>query len=223
VNISPFAATLETALQLTGGVTVGNTISLQGSNSQGSGGVNFGGQLQSVSGTNTTSGSLLLSFDAVIGADAGSTLNVNGGIYNPTTTARALSVVGAGTININSALASATATPNQFSGISKYGPGTTNLTVAQTLASGLNIYGGTFALNGAGRISSGSSGIGVQLGSTLRVDDSGGAVANRLGGTPVILVGGTMEYIVNGTAASTETAGYCVFPVISTNFPNSAV
>ena len=209
VNISPNSSADGSALQLAGSVTVANTISLQGVGGSLSGGINFGGQLQSVSGVNTTAGTILLSYDAVIGSEAGSTLNVNGGVYNPTPSARTLSLVGSGTININSALTAATATPNQFYYLNKYGTGTANITTAQpTIATGqINVNGGTLALVGAGTLAGGTATAYVNPGGNLLVNDSGTAIANRLGGRPIYLNHATFGYVVNGGTASSESLG----------------
>ena len=94
-SISPAASATGAALQLSGGLTFTTPINLQGVGNVLLGGINFGGQLQSVSGSNTVSGPITMNFDAAIGADAGSTLFITGGINNATTTARTLAFTGA--------------------------------------------------------------------------------------------------------------------------------
>ncbi|NCW28694.1 MAG: hypothetical protein EBV83_10485, partial [Verrucomicrobia bacterium] len=173
------------------------------------GGINFGGQIQSVSGVNMTSGTLLVSNDVALGADAGSTLNVNGGIYNPTNTPRSLTLTGGGVVNINSAITAATGTLNQVYSLNKYGTGTTNITTAQPaiFTSGINVNGGTLALLGAGTLSGGTITAYVKAGGKLLVNDSGTAIANRLGGRRINLDHGIFQYVVNGGTASSESLG----------------
>jgi autotransporter-associated beta strand protein len=198
------------ALQLVGGFTLPNAIVLNTSNATNiaTGGINFGGQLESVSGTNTVTGVLTLNADASIGADAGSILNNNtGGINNPTTTARALVFTGAGTINLNANITSATATANQYFSLVKFGTGTLNITTAESIipTSNFTVWGGILDLTGT-IVGGNTIAATVQGGSLLKLDDSGTATPNRLGGRPLTLVNGTFEYTAN-SAGSSETLG----------------
>lgn len=211
VSISPGAANPGAALQLDN-VSIANIINLQGTNNLFFGGINFGGQLQSVAGTNTTTGQLQLNFDASIGADAGSVLNINGGIHNPTTTGRAFGFTGAGTINVNSDITAATATANQYFGMRKFGSGTLNFTVPVSIvptdtASGLQFFGGTTNLSGNATM---TGGVGVPLqiqpGATFAVTDSGTPITSRLGARQISVNGGTFSYTGN-SANSTDTFG----------------
>ncbi len=83
-------------------------------------GINTGGALENVAGTNTESGAITLSNAAAIGADAGSTLNLTGGISG----AQALTFSGGGAINIQTVQLGAVAS------ITKIGAGVTSLQVA---------------------------------------------------------------------------------------------
>jgi autotransporter-associated beta strand protein len=94
ISVSPAASATGAALQLSGGLTFANPINLQGVNNVLFGGINFGGQVQSVSGSNTVSGPITMNFDAAMGADSGATLNITGGINNATTTGRTLAFTG---------------------------------------------------------------------------------------------------------------------------------
>src|SRR6185436_11278904 len=117
------------ALQLAGGVTVNNPINLNTSTTTNvvNGGINFGGQLDNFSGTNTYAGAITTSTDAAIGAQAGSTLNITGGISMATTTIRALYFNAVGDINISgTALTGGAATG--WHRIEKMGAGTLSIT-----------------------------------------------------------------------------------------------
>jgi autotransporter-associated beta strand protein len=214
ISISPGAAAPGAALQLNG-VSIGNTVNLQGTNNVAFGGINFGGQLQAVgSGTSTTTGQLQVLFDAAIGADNGATLNINGGIHNTTTSGRALifNAQGNGIINVNSNITSATTTANQYFAVRKYGAGTLNFTTASSViptdaATGLQIFQGTLALSDSGTLTGGNT-IAIQVlpGATLTIDNTAAAIANRLGARPITLAGGNLNLIGNA-AATNETFG----------------
>ena len=213
VTISPSVAVVGAALQLAGNISFPNNINLQGNNNQISGGLNFGGQLQNVSGTNTTTGSILLNFDALIGADAGSTLNIAGGVNNPTATVRALALTASGTINLNSSLTAATATANQYFALQKYGAGTLNISTAQPLlfttgsTQNLTFADGTTNFLGAGSlVGTPTIAATVSPGAKLVLDNSTQVVANRLGGRGLAILNGTFDYI-GGSTASAETLG----------------
>lgn len=217
ITISPSTSAVGAALQLSGGVSVGNVINLQGNNNQALGGINGGGQLESVSGVNTVTGQILMTFDSLIGADAGATLNINGGINNNTTSARALSfnvggdsVNGLGVINLNSNTTSSTTTANQYYSITKRGIGTLNITTALSMipTNNLSFYAGTTSFNGAGTLAGGNSiAATVYSPGTLMLDNTVNNVANRLGGRAVTLIGGHLTYLGMDNAASTETLG----------------
>ena len=159
------------ALQLAGGTT-GITISipLNLSNT----GINTGGALESVSGSNTESGAITLFNAATIGADTGSTLTLSGGItggspaQNP---AQVLTFAGGGTINLTSTALGAVAS------VTKIGSGTVNVQVASTSFVGpITVNGGTFGLSGAGTVggipSGGAATITLNPGSTLAITDT---------------------------------------------------
>jgi autotransporter-associated beta strand protein len=196
------------------GVSVGNAINLNSSTTVNVafGGVNFGGQLRGAGGTSTTTGVLSLSADASIGVATGATLNINGNVNNPTTTARALifNAEGTGIINLNSNLTAATTTANQYFGISKYGTGTLNVTTANTLVptNNITVQQGTLSVNGvAGTLAAGNTiGVIVNPGATLTIDNTAAAIANRLGARPITLAGGNLNLIGNA-AATNETFG----------------
>ena len=209
IAISPAAAQPGAVLQLSGGITLPNPISLQGTGNVFFGGIDFSGQLQSVSGENTTTGVLSANFDAAITANAGATLNVNGNVNNSTTAAHAFIVNAIGTVNLNASLTSATATPNQYFSLVKYGTGTLNITTAQPVlfTNNFTLNDGITKLTGAGTIT-GTNTIAVTInpGASLVLDNVGTLTPNRLGGRPVTLFQGNYELDGN-SAATTETTG----------------
>jgi autotransporter-associated beta strand protein len=196
------ASVVGAALQLDNNVSVANPITLSATANLTNGGLNFGGQLQSVSGANTTTGALSLPFDAAVGANSGATLNINGGITN--SGARQFWFTGDGAINIGNTTVAAT-----FFELQKMGNGTTTLSVPVTPSitntAGLAVNRGTFTVNGTGKlVFTGTNPTLVNNGAILNVDDSGTATASRLGGKSITMAGGTFNYTVNSTAASTE-------------------
>ncbi|EDY20580.1 autotransporter-associated beta strand repeat protein [Chthoniobacter flavus Ellin428] len=206
INIAPNSSASGASLQLSSatGFTLPNAILLQGNNNQAFGGINFGGQLENVSGNNTTTGLLTTNFDAAIGADAGSTININGGINDPTTSAHAFIFTGAGTINLNSAITSATATANQYFSYNKYGTGTLNITFAEPtiITSNLTFFQGTTNFTGAGSLNHDAVTAQVFNGATLVLDNSGTIVNNRLGSRAILLTEGSFNFIGNATTAT---------------------
>lgn len=205
------------AIQLSGGISVPNPMSINSSASTNVafGGINTGGQLESVSGVNTVTGVLTMNGDAAMGADAGSTLNINGTVNNTTTASpRAALFVGAGTINLNSNMTATTTVANQYFAINKYGSGTLNVTTANTIifTNNFQVFGGTLSLNNAGTLTGGNT-IAAQVnpGATLTVDNTASNVASRLGGRPLNLVGGNFNLIGNNGATTTESLGVSTF------------
>ncbi len=208
------------AVQLANNITVPNQIIINNSAANvATGGVNFGGQLENFSGTNSVTGVVTLNADAAIGSTSG-VLNINGGINNPTATTRAIYLTGAGTINVNSSITSATATANQYFALQKYGSGTLNFTTAQpfTLATGstqnLTFLDGTTNFSGNGSlIGTPTIAATINPNAILNLDNTSTNVADRLGVTrPVTVSGGTLNFTANAAGTAT-TMG-----VLTTNF-----
>ncbi|HYF34452.1 MAG TPA: hypothetical protein VD994_04105, partial [Prosthecobacter sp.] len=205
------------ALQLVGGVTVSNPLSLQPTANVLLGGLNFGGQLQSVSGVNTYTGLITLGFDAAIGADTGSTLNINGGIVENAATNHQLIFAASGDINLNSAITASGGAATGLFGLQKYGNGTLSISSVNAVtisdATGFRINGGTVLFKGAGTwagsFTSTTGNFVLNPGGTLTLDNSaaaGGNVNNRLGTTRVInFLGGNLNLIGNEAANTIET------------------
>jgi autotransporter-associated beta strand protein len=201
VFISPGAAVVGAALQLAGGVTINNPLNLQNTANRLDGGINFGGMLENVSGNNTYAGSIAAPWDATIGARAGSTLNLTGGIvYSGTHLLQFNSEAGAN-ININT-----TPVTGAAWGLDKHGAGTMTISVAtpNLTGGGFKVRKGLMILNGTGTSNSSGAPNLVIGGATLRLDNSGTNTNNRLTARAVTLQGGTFDFIANN---STETAG----------------
>lgn len=164
-------------------------------------GINNAGALEAFTGTNAATGLITLASATSIGADAGATLNIRGGISGSQT----LAFVGSGTINVDTTALSA------IGAITKAGSGTTTLSVASpAFIANLTVNGGTFALGGAGAGAGSIGGTGtvtVNPGAVLSINDSvGSPVANRLGNRAATLQGGEIVYTGNA-ASSSETIG----------------
>ena len=196
IFISPAAANIGAALQLAGGVTVGNAINLQNTTNILNNGINFQGAIDNVSGTNTLNGTIAHPWDSAIGARSSSTLNISGGIVSTGTHALQFNAVG----NIN------------FSGgqtgpahsIRKFGAGT--LTISAPWAGTLTTYdyviGGTLVLSGTATLPLTPNS--VFGGATLRLDNSATSTNTRLTGGALTVRGGTFNFVTNST---TELAG----------------
>ncbi len=189
------------ALQLTGGVSIANAITLV---TNGGSGYDTQGVIQSVSGSNTVTGLITQNSGSAFtyGASAGATLNINGNIAASNS---ATFYAGAGgVVNLNSAYGNGGA---GGPGFNKIGPGTLNVTSSQSaVTSAINVNAGTMTISGSGVKFGGTGAVTIAPTATLFVDDTGTATANRLGGRPMTLQGGTLSYLGNAVT-STETLG----------------
>ncbi|TCO93623.1 autotransporter-associated beta strand protein, partial [Chthoniobacter flavus] len=188
------------AVQLTGGITVANALTV---NATGSGGINSGGVIESVSGNNTWSGAITQTSgdSTTVGADVGATLNITG----TWTAGNSVTFTGGGTINLQTALPGY----NTFNilGDAAGDPTTVNLTTnsSAAFAPPINIRNGTFSISGAGVKTAGTGLITVSQGSVLSVDDTA-ATTSRFSGRPLTLEAGVFNYKVSATS-STEVMG----------------
>lgn len=169
-------------------------------------GINNGGALENVSGDNLFTGPISLSgAGAVIGSSSG-TLTLSGGIS--ATGTQPLSLGGAGNINlITNPLAATIGT------LTKLGTGTATIGVASTAYVGsLVVNAGTLAVSGAGTIG-GTGTIALNPGSTLTINDSGTASANRLSNRAITITGGSLNLLGSATANTSEslTTGGAMF------------
>ena len=207
------------AVQIAGGITVAEPLQIDTSSDNGAtSGLNWGGALESVAGVNVWSGPITIngavpgadntSRKVVIGAALGSDLTISGGITFSTTatgTNRPVYQVltGAGTGTLSSAVANS---GTGLTGLQKYGTGTWTITAAQAYNHHTYVMEGGLVFAGAGKITNAT--VEARQGTTLTLDDSGTTpLNNRLNGRPLNLYGSTFNYIVNSTAASSETIG----------------
>ncbi len=152
------------ALQLGQGgstIAISNTFNLNSSGgNQLPSGINGGGALEALpNSTVTLNGAISPTLqDAGIGADAGATLNVSGGV---TGALHILAFTGDGTINVNSAV-------GVMYSFQKFGNGTVNLTTAipSYTGAGAVFNGGTVYLSGAGALLGLAQGLTVNAGVT---------------------------------------------------------
>ena len=167
-------------LELTGGISPTNAISVGGT------GVSSAGVLHNVGGSNTLSGTITETADSTIAADSGTTLNLTGNLTGTNTNT---TFAGPGTI-----------TASQVS------TGTGGV----TLSSGTLTFNGTNSYTGATTVNGGTlnlSGTGVTVNGGLTVN-SGGAVsqtvANQINAASTLTMnGGT--YNLNGNAQTLAT------------------
>lgn len=145
-------------------------------------------------------------------------LTVNGGTFNSGANADAIGTVTlvGGTIANTAALTGTAYTleAGTVSGIlagaiaiTKNTNNTVNLTGVNTVSSTITINAGTVSINGSGSATS-VTGVTVNLGGTLTLDNSSTAVASRLGDAIVLTMnGGNLNFLGNSAAASSETIG----------------
>ncbi len=210
------SSTTGAALQLAStstNLTVSNPLNLNASGTAAlTGGVNGGGQLENVSGTNTYQGAITLTIDSLINADANSTLHITGGIFNDGTN-RNLTLGASGPAGSGGIISIDSALPI-LAGLNKVGSGTVFITVpeaASVATTALIIQAGTVVIAGQGNYTGlTAKGVTVNDGGTLdlhdaNLDNTGGASVNRLGIGQMTLQGGTFDYTVNSGTASAET------------------
>ncbi len=195
------------AIQLIGGATVTNTLTINTRLLSLSTGVNGAGALESISGSNTWTGNIILATGgASIGVDAGTLTLTNSanisGAFNVSLAAGTPGAVG----NMNAPLQTGAGT------LTKFGPGTWNLNGGSQATGNIAVNGGVLALatqNGTLPAASTST-ITAQQGGTFVVDDST-HVPGRLGGgnRALTLNGGGFTLLGNSDAglATTETIG----------------
>jgi autotransporter-associated beta strand protein len=207
ITISPTSGFKGTSLQLTGGFDLANAISLQGVAAQ-----LQGAQLQSLAGVNTVSGLLTLPNGAGIGASAGSTLKIYGGIQN-TVANNTLMLFADGDIVLGNTEMSYGGT-TRFNSVEKLGLGTfriesSNVTeVIDQNTNGLLIRQGTVLVDANG---SWRSRVYLDVGSTLRLDNSvvnfaTGRMSNSSSGIykNLTIRGGNIDFL-GATASPTAT------------------
>ncbi len=220
--------TLIGQLQVSGGITVAEPIGIAGAQNQTFSGIDSTGALRSVSGNNTWSGAISLNTAsntdnqmraATITVDAGSTLNLTGGLTATMATSGTgrnmwFALGGEGTGNITAPISHTGGSANNFLQLAKIGGGTWNLQVANGFTGHqLYVNGGTFSLNGNGSLgvpgaggATASNTVFITRNGTLALDNTGTNVNNRLGGSRNLdLRGGNLTILGNADANTTET------------------
>ncbi|MBW8884074.1 MAG: autotransporter-associated beta strand repeat-containing protein, partial [Planctomycetia bacterium] len=188
-------------LQASSAVTFAEPVTLNG------GGVNNNPLVGSGALTNTStatwSGPITLGSDASIGTSSGLTLTLSGGV---TLAGHLLTVNSAGTATFSGALANVG--PGGSVVVNgNLTAGTVNFTAANTYSGSTTVHAGTLTFSAAGTAA--SSSFAVDQGASLRLDNAVGANnLNRLSDTaPISLRGGTLAFLGNNAATSTETLG----------------
>jgi len=200
------------ALELSGGISVANAITFNGSGINGGTNLNGTGAIRNLSGSNTLSGTLGIGLDAAgprISADAGTTLTLSGTLRSAATLAgtRIGLLGGGGTIHITGVITNGTTAATYITGIAKVESGTVNLRTAATFTpntttpttSLLHVRGGTLNLDFAN-----ASATSQLIPGTNILTVGGGTLTqggNTLGGGTLLLSGKA------GTAHSQSLAG----------------
>ncbi len=217
------ASSQQAAVQLDGGVSVANPLVLNsGTASLPLGGIQFGGQLENVSGDNTWSGPITTLGDAAIGSTSG-TLTLSGGLQMGSATPRALFFTGAGNIRITGTPLSAGAAP-AWNRAEKFGSGSLqieNVSVLPLAGDSFKINAGRLLLSGEGAltitpppppaVAPSFSGFQLFQGATLELDNSSTTVTNRLGASSVQFRGGHFLLRGGSSGPTSETISNPLF------------
>jgi len=174
------------ALQISGGATFNQALSLQSFGIQGR------GSLENTSGANTWSGVPTISNDAAIGNDdTANALTISGAIN---TNGKNLFFVGPGSININTAMTGA-------GNVLQLGSGAGTLNATGTTYGTLNVDNGTLILAGSATAGTGTEN--VNYGGTMTVTDVTTNTNNRLVLHSMNMVGGA-TFNFNGSSAAAD-------------------
>ncbi len=210
------AVTNGAALNLSGGISPANTLSIAGS------GVGGNGAIRSVAGTNSVTGAITQAADSRIQSDSGSQLTVTGAISGAGTT---LSVGGAGTTIITGAITTGTggltkdgagtltfsgANANTFTGTTTVSAGTLNLsknTDVRSVAGNLVMSGGAVNQTTTGQIAS-TTAVTLTGGTYTLSDGTAGAITQTIqslntSGGSTVSIGAADKLTVNGSGTST--------------------
>lgn len=147
-------------LELSGGISPSNAITLSGS------GVSGTGALRSVSGNNTASGAITLGSDATLGADGGASLTLTGAITGAT---RTVTATGAGNITISGAI-----------GTTSGGFVSNSLGTVTLSGTSANTFTGNAVVNSGTLVLSKTAGVNALAGN-LVIGDGSGTDTVRLG------------------------------------------
>ena len=229
-------ATLTGAISGTGGIEKGTgsgdtgTLTLNAANSYtGATTINAGviatnsatGLGSATGGTVTVNSGATLNYTSAVTVAAGKTFVLNGPGFNDqgaledsnvALTLNAPITIGSGTsVNVtgNTLTVGAVISSGGSGSLTEIGSGTLNLTASNTFTGSTIVSQGTLTLSGANGKLLNSSDFTVNPAATLRLDNSGTLVNNRIATTaPITLNGGNLAHVPNNTAAnSNETFG----------------
>lgn len=184
------AATLSdgTTLEISGGRTLGNAVSLSGA------GVGDGGALRSVAGANTLSGTITETGATTLAADGGTTLSLTG---NLTGTGSDTTLIGAGNITLNQITTGSGSVNLNGTGTVTYAGGTAanTYTGATNVNSGTLVLGKTAGTNAvAGALTIGD-GAGATSSATVRL-----GAANQIANTTAVEIDSDGLFNLSGFA-----------------------
>ncbi|MBL9132895.1 MAG: autotransporter-associated beta strand repeat-containing protein, partial [Verrucomicrobiaceae bacterium] len=220
------AGVVGSAIELSGGVTVAEPLAINPGGNNTNRGILGQGALRSVSGINTWSGAITLitggtdnqNRSATIKADAGSTLNLTGGLVGGTGTGGTgrdswFGVGGEGTVNITTTtLTQSGAVAANLYSLVKIGSGTLNLQVANAMGGQqVIVKEGTLSVNGAGSLGVPTVGapgtVFINPTATLEINNTVTPTTNRFSSRNLDLRGGNLTVLGNPTATTSETIG----------------
>ena len=184
------------ALELSGGIAIGAEAitSLDGS------GVGNRGAIRNVIDDNSMAGLITVAdTGARINSDAG-TLTLSGGINETGDSLKTLTFGGAGDITVSTAI---TADAGDLA-LTKDGAGILTLSAANTYDGATTVKRGTVVLNGANGAIASSSGITINSGATLQLDNTT-INTNRIGTVTVTMNGGTFDFANPATSGADYT------------------
>jgi autotransporter-associated beta strand protein len=187
-------------------VSVAQALTLSGDGVGGGLANSAAGALQVVGGTGTVTGGITLNAETTIGANGGTTLNVN--TNSITLNANILTVNAAGRVNLNTPLKDGSGGSGSLYVNGSLTSGTVNLTGTSTYTGSTTVHAGTLLLNGAaGQVASAS--FEIDQGATLKLDNTNlTTVPNRIPDTAAInLFGGTLLFQGSSAVNSSETVG----------------
>lgn len=220
---------IASSLELVGGLTLAEPLVFATSDDATNSGVNGGGAVRAVSGSNVLTGPITLntaasgtddrSRAATFTADSGASLDIQGVVTAllGNGTGRdvwiGLGGAGNGTLSTAMSLGASTLGTNRFFSINKFGSGTWTITAANAHpGTRVIIKEGTLVLSGAGSLGTPTAGqeavptVYLNASGVLTLDSSGTDVDNRLGGRALNLAGADVNIIGSATGTQ-ETIG----------------
>ncbi len=211
------------ALQLNGGIVITNPITIDVlANGRTLTGLNTGGAVESVTGSNTI-GTVTVNTNLAtdnqsrnygFGADNGATLNIGTVNLNHPTGGTNRNVIGyfntlgTGAINVTGAIDNTNGSPGTNTFLFKIGDGTMTLTGANAIPdTEVRVYRGGLTLDGAATFGTGATQVQVWQSGTMTLDNSTTNTANRFSNRVVQMGGGTLNFIPNAGGTSHVSTG----------------